>query len=108
MNEKLIKEILLFLRLYADDRDKAISALRVINMLLKNPKCQEIVATNRGVESVFIALNANPTDKDILELAGNILQALDAQNLAKDVKDQYPDMSDSFDPKDEGSIDSIR
>lgn len=78
MNEKLIKEILLYLRLYADERDQAISALRIINMLIKEPKCLDVVAANKGVESIFIALNANPTDKDILELAGDILQALDA------------------------------
>ena len=36
------------------------------------------------------------------------MQALDAQNLAKDVKDQYPDMSQNFDPNDDDSIDAIR
>lgn len=108
MDESLINETLLYLRLYSDDREQAISALRIINMLIDDQASQDIIAANKGVESVFIALNANPTDKDIVELAGNILQALDAQNLAKDVKDQYPDMSQNFDPNDDDSIDAIR
>ncbi len=53
-------------------------------------------------------MNCNPTDKDILELAGNILKLLDADNLAKGVKDQYDALGEEFDPNDTETLESIR
>lgn len=48
-----------------------------------------MISKHKGVQSVFIALNCHPTDKDVLELAGGILTRMDAESLAKGIKEQY-------------------
>ncbi|KRX04110.1 Armadillo-type fold [Pseudocohnilembus persalinus] len=110
-SENLIKEVLRYLRMKQENRDIVISALRFLNNILSlenNQQFIDLIAKNKGVESVFIALNQHPTDKDVLELSGQILQILDAFELSKDVKEQYPALQEEFDPTDQESMEALR
>lgn len=55
-----------------------------------------------------MSLNAHPTERDVIELAGNVLKQLGADEISKSVKVQYDDLRKSFNPADNEGLDSIR
>ena len=57
MSEVLLSEVLLFVRLYSEEREPTICGLRVISLCASCLKTREFVIRNKGVESIFIVLN---------------------------------------------------
>ncbi|EAS03305.2 hypothetical protein TTHERM_00537400 (macronuclear) [Tetrahymena thermophila SB210] len=108
INQEIILEVLKYLRLQAQNKDAVFATLRVLQSCAEEEKTLMILNENKALESIFIALNQHPTDNDICSLSGLILGKLGADQIADEVKSQYKEMGDTFNPKDEDMIESIR
>lgn len=108
MTEDLVKEILKYVRVNSENRDLSISALRLIKNCVNNKDKVDFVTNNKGVETVFLVLNAHPTDKDILELSGEILAECSALEKAKELKKKYPEFAKDFNPENTEGLEKIK
>ncbi|KAL4491936.1 hypothetical protein ABPG72_008357 [Tetrahymena utriculariae] len=108
INHEIILEVLKYLRLQAHNKDAVFATLRVLQSCAEEEKTLIILNENKALESIFIALNQHPTDNDICSLSGLILGKLGADQIAAEVKSQYKEMGETFNPKDDDMIESIR
>jgi hypothetical protein len=79
----VLKDCIQSVRTLSTDRDHSIVSLRVINEIAGDAELQNMLQDLKGVESVFFPLNQFSTDRDVIELSGNILKQLGSEEIAK-------------------------
>lgn len=95
LNEDGLKEVLNTLQSNITDKNLTLKCLEILKKASENEKLAKILEENNGMNAIFMALNQYPTDVEILDLGGDIINNLGADQLLPQVKSQIPKLTDT-------------
>jgi uncharacterized protein (UPF0147 family) len=102
-----VKEILSSLQNNASDREISLKALKVLSRAVQSPELAKSIGKN-GINSLLLSLNENPTDAQIIEAVGGILQTLGVETVLEQAKQQIPKLCSAFKKSSEKSVEELR
>ena len=86
LTEDTIKELLTAMQINPGDKELALTSLELLDKASQNEKLAKIIEANNGHNAIFTVMNQRPTDTELIELAGQVLNNLGCAKMIEKVK----------------------
>lgn len=102
-----VQEIFSTIQNNVSNREVSLKALKVLSRAVQIPELAKSIGKN-GINTLLLTLNEHPTDAQVVEAVGGILQALGVENVLEQVKQQIPILCSAYKKTNEKSVDELR